>query len=209
MALRVRLADQGITPAVTMVAAEGLVPTLNGGVRRRLAAALGRHGIVVLSGRRATQVRPGELVLDDGDRLAADAVVVATGARSPSVLESLGLPLGPGGALPVGPTLQALGDADVFAAGDCAHLSWSPREKAGVFAVRQGPILAANLLARATGAPLEPYRPQSAYLVLLSTADGGAIAGRGSYLAVEGSLIYRWKRALDLGFMKRYRTPKL
>ncbi len=209
MALRVRFAARTLAPAIAIVAAEGLVPTLNRGVRRRLTDALGRHHIDLIGGRRAVEMRPDALCLDDGTVLPAAATVLATGARAPSVLETLDLPLAVDGAVPVGPTLQALGDDRVFAAGDCAHLAWSPREKAGVFAVREGPVLADNLVAKATGASLRRYRPQTAYLVLLSTADGGAIAGRGNYLAAESSWIYALKRRIDDRFMTRYKALPL
>ncbi|MFY8112594.1 MAG: hypothetical protein ACOVOC_00180, partial [Rhabdaerophilum sp.] len=78
----------------------------------------------------------------------------------------------------------------------------SPREKAGVFAVRQGPVLAENLLRRAAGQALKAYHPQTAYLTLLSTGDGRAIAARGAFLALEGRWVARWKDWLDRRFVR-------
>lgn len=43
-----------------------------------------------------------------------------------------------GGFICVGPTLESVNVADVFACGDIAHLTQTPRPKAGVFAVRAG-----------------------------------------------------------------------
>ncbi|MFC7540795.1 hypothetical protein ACFQU2_16745 [Siccirubricoccus deserti] len=67
-----------------------------------------------------------------------------------------GLALCPRGFLAVDATLRSIGDARVFAAGDCATVLEHPRERAGVFAVRQGPPLAANLRRVLAGEPLGP-----------------------------------------------------
>lgn len=174
-------------PEVSVIASKGLVPDVGARARRLLAAALARQSVAVETGSAVTEVDASGFTTADGRRRLADAVILATGAHAPALLATLGLPLAAGGFLPVGPTLQAIGDDAVFAAGDCAHLQASPRPKAGVFAVRQGPVLAENLLARATGRPLRAYRPQSAFLVLIATGDGRAIAARGRYLAAEGS----------------------
>lgn len=191
-------------PHVSVFAASGLVPGFGGRARRLLAAALARHAVAVEAGAAVTAVDAGGITTANGRRFNADAVIVATGAHAPALLATLGLPLAPGGFLPVGPTLQAIGDDAVFAAGDCAHLHATPRPKAGVFAVRQGPVLAHNLIARAHGRAPESYRPQSDFLVLIATGDGRAIAVRGRYLAVEGSWILAWKHRIDRAFMRRY-----
>jgi selenide, water dikinase len=89
--------------------------------------------------------------------------------------------------------LQMRGDDDVFAVGDCANVIEHPREKAGVFAVRQGPPLERNLRLRARGEPAVPFHPQTQWLTLLSLGRKSAIAARGPFngvgrlgVAVEG-----------------------
>ncbi len=212
LALQVRLrADlvaaggAGRSVAVALVAGSGLVPTLASGARRMAAAALRAAGVDVVEGRRAVRVDADHVELDDGSRLAGDFVVFSTTARAPGWLATLGLPVRPDGSLVVGPTLQSPGDPAVFAAGDCSWMAHAPREKAGVFAVRQGPALAANIAAAWQGTPLRPFQPQERILVLLSTANGRAIAARGA-LAFEGRAAWWLKDWIDRRFMARFRA---
>jgi selenide, water dikinase len=94
--------------------------------------------------------------------IAADAVLVTTHARAPDWFAETGLALDEKGFIAVGPTLQSLNDPNVFAAGDCAALVETPREKAGVYAVRAGPPLARNLIAMAQGRSRSPGARRSA-----------------------------------------------
>ena len=67
----------------------------------------------------------------DGRGLPADEVVVATGLKPPSLLEHLPLPYDEDGIL-VTPTLHVVGQPNVFAVGDCAHLQGHRLPKLGV-----------------------------------------------------------------------------
>ena len=102
--------------------------------------------------------------------------------------------------------LRSVSHPQVFAVGDCA--AWAqPLPKAGVFAVRMGPVLAAQLrLALDAASSAAPYLPQQQFLVLLATGDGAAIASRGS-LSVSGRWVWRWKDHIDRGFLQRFRLP--
>ena len=75
--------------------------------------------------------------------------------------------------------------------------------KAGVYAVRQGPVLAHNLKARATGRALRPYRPQRDFLSLLNLGDGRAVAIKWG-VSVEGAWAWWLKDAIDRRFVRRY-----
>ena len=96
------------------------------------------------------------------------------------------------------PTLASTNCAAVFAAGDVAAVLEHPRPKAGVFAVRQGPPLAANLRRQLLGQPLQPFTPQSSFLGLIGTGDGGCVASRGA-LAYEARLGLRLGLRSGLG----------
>ncbi len=187
-----------------LVASSGLVPTLAPRARRLAADALAHAGVEVLDGRRVVAIAADHVELEDGTRLPADFAVVSTTARAPAWLATLGLPVRPDGALVVGPTLQCEVDPLVFAAGDCAYMVHAPREKAGVYAVRQGPVLAANLAAVLRGERPRPFMPQENFLVLLSTADGSAIASRRPF-AYAGRPAWWLKDWIDRRFMARFR----
>ncbi|MCB2141680.1 MAG: selenide, water dikinase SelD, partial [Rhodobacteraceae bacterium] len=89
-------------------------------------------------------------------------------------------------------------------AGDIAHLAHAPRPKAGVFAVREAPILLANLAAAVTGkGRLRPYHPQRDYLKLVSAGAGRAVADKWG-LPLDGKWLWRWKDGIDRKFMARF-----
>ncbi|MFW6367496.1 MAG: DUF4838 domain-containing protein, partial [bacterium] len=72
--------------------------------------------------------------------------------------------------------------------------------KAGVYAVREAPVLLANLKAAATGGRLRAYRPQRDYLKLISMGGRRAAADRLN-LRIEGRWVWRWKDHIDRKFM--------
>jgi selenide,water dikinase len=105
-------------------------------------------------------------------------------------------------------TLQVEGEDDLFAVGDCATLDEFPETpKAGVYAVRQGPVLMRNLRARAAGSALETYRPQSDFLTLLNLGDGIALGAKWGR-SFEGRWVMWLKDRIDRSFMRRFQTDR-
>jgi selenide,water dikinase len=171
--------------------------------RRHLAAA----GIKLHEHCAVMTLKVGSIICRDGRTIPADAVLLATSASPPGWFAASGLARDAGGFLAVTSTLQVANDPDVFAAGDCVGLVETPREKAGVFAVRAGPPLAANLARRARGKPLRAWRPQRRHLALISTGERYAIASRGS-LKAEGAWLWTIKDWIDRRWMDMYRRPE-
>jgi selenide,water dikinase len=207
-ALKARLARE-LGPAaagatITLLSRNRLVPGLNAGAHARVTRRLLQAGIAVDTSFAVRSVERGVVRAADGRSLPTDAVIFATAARAPSWLAGTGLPLAADGSLRTSATLLVEGESRIFAVGDCATITDDPRPKAGVFAVRQGPVLAENLRAAVTGRDLRPYRAQRAFLTLLMTGDGRAIAGRGRFLSAEGRLVWRWKDRIDRRFMAMF-----
>ena len=201
---------QGAPPPlrVSLVTRGDLLPSHAPGARRRLAAALAARGIAVHCGAAVVSVgSDGALSLSDGRSLPSDAVVWCTQAAAPAWLAASGLACDAAGCVRVGDTLRSVSHPDVFAAGDCAALA-TPRPKAGVFAVRAGPPLTANLRAALLGQPLRPWTPQPRQLALLSLGSGTAVASWGPLAAGgdsrSGRALYRLKDRIDRAFMRMY-----
>lgn len=133
-----------------------------------------------------------------------DGLIWATGASAFPWLAQSGLATDADGFVSVHPNLQSLSHPWVFAAGDAASLQPSPCPKAGVFAVRQGPILAQNLSRSLEGQAARFCLPNSRrYLSLISYADGVALGSWGS-LAAQGRPLHYLKDWIDDRWMRRY-----
>ncbi|HEY1935357.1 MAG TPA: selenide, water dikinase SelD [Acetobacteraceae bacterium] len=171
--------------------------------RRVARAALVDAGVELASGVRAGALTDGRLALSDGSFLDVDAALWATGVVGPGLLAASGLACDAAGCVRVDARLRSVSHPFVFAAGDCAALEGNLRPKAGVWAVRAGAPLAANLRRTARGKPPRPWRPQRDALVILGLGDGHAVAWRNG-LAVSGGLVWRWKDWIDRRWMRMY-----
>lgn len=92
----------------------------------------------------------------------------------------------------------------IFAVGDVADLTGQPRPKAGVFAVRQGPILNLNIRAYIHGRPLTPYVAQSSFLGLVSTGDPSVCIASKGEMMLEGAWLWKLKDWIDRRWMAKY-----
>lgn len=217
---RERLLREGATSVDVhlLLGDAGLLPGRSRRLQARVRAEAAARGIGFVTGR-AAAVHADRVELSDGADLPADLVLWATGSIGWELGRSSGLPVDERGFIQVEPTLQVVGQPDVFAVGDAAVLTtWPDIPKAGVYAVREGPYLAENLRrrldqltderaaeARSPTRPLRPYRPQRDFLALLNLGDGTAIADKWG-LALGGRLAMRWKDRIDRRFMERFQV---
>jgi selenide, water dikinase len=195
---------RGGTVEVTVVTREAMLPSHNSRVRRLFERILAERGIAVLTGNEVVRVEPGSLICTDGKRIIFDEALWVTEAGATPWLSETGLPLTAGGFIAIDETLRSAGDHRIFAAGDVATMIAHPREKAGVFAVRQGPPLAANLRRALSGKRPRRAVPQRRGLALIGTGDAHAVASRGPF-AAYGTFWWRLKDWIDRRWMRRYR----
>ncbi|MEX2122053.1 MAG: selenide, water dikinase SelD [Pirellulales bacterium] len=169
---------------------------------------LHQRGVRLVLGRTVTGVQNDQLALDDGRLLRADLALWATSATAGELLKRMGLPTDDQGFLLTRPTLQTVADAPIFVVGDSGTCPERPTPKAGVFAVRQGPILWENIGRHLRAEPLLEYEPQSNFLSLLATGDGRALLSYKGF-SFHGRWCWRLKDYIDGRFMDKYQdyTP--
>lgn len=176
-------------------------------VRRRLRASLRGKNIRIHTRQKVDRISSTAIHGPDGFGQSADATVITTHASAPGWLRDTGLELDEAGFIRVNKQLQSVSDPRVFAAGDIASFD-PPLAKNGVYAVRQGPVLAETMLRIRSAASPAVFLPQKRTLALISTGDRNAIASYGP-LAVGGSWIWRLKDWIDQRWMEKYRRPKM
>lgn len=164
---------------------------------------LQRRGVEFLLKRSVTALRDGAIHFADGGTKLVDVVIWSTGAAAPPLLANLDLPRDEQGFLLVRPTLQTVADAPIFAVGDSGTCPERPTPKAGVYAVRQGPILWQNVQRQLRGERLIEYQPQRGFLSLMATGDQRAIL---SYKGRAAHARWCWKVKdfIDSRFMDKY-----
>lgn len=142
-----------------------------------------------------------------GRSLPSDLTIWLAGAGPPPLLAQSDLPLTDEGFFAVDQSLRAVDGVPVWGAGDCIGLRgypWMPR--AGVYAVRQAPVLARNLemaLTEEGVGSFHSYEPQASFLSLLNTGKGRALL-RWKRLVYEGRGAWWLKDWIDSRFMRRY-----
>lgn len=159
------------------------------------------------------EVGPNHVRVTGGRIIPTDLVIWTTGTEAPPVFRASGLPTDSRGFLMVDDDLAVGGCPGLFGAGDAVSFTTHPRApKAGVDAVRQGPVLAHNLgIAlrgsdedRRRGAPVaRSYTPPSRSLALLNTGDGRAIFSYAGF-AITARWAMTLKHLLDRRFLRRF-----
>ncbi|SIT90523.1 selenophosphate synthase [Yoonia rosea] len=201
MAMSHALRDK--SPTVHLLDRSRVLTALGYKARQKMIAALTANNIEITEDAEVTEIFAEGLVLRNGRTIRSDFTTGAAGAKPHDWIAQTGLDLHQG-FIAVDANLQS-SDPAIFAVGDCAHLRANPRPKAGVYAVRQAPILFANLRAVLSGGTLRPYKPQRDYLKLISLGAKSALAEKFG-TAREGPLLWKLKDHIDRKFMDQFET---
>lgn len=190
-------------PRVTVAAGRGLLAGWPDRARRLAERSLRERGARIIKDR-VRSLDNGKATLANDKTVRCHVVFVATGTQPSSLFTTSGLSADAGGGLTVNACLQSPFYPDIFGGGDCVHFGPCPLPRAGVYAVRQGPVLYANLLAALTGGALRPFqRTGKNYLAILNSGNDRAIARKGP-LVLEGRLCMALKDAIDRRFMRSF-----
>jgi len=136
---------------------------------------LRRRGVDVRLNTAVAEVRSDRVTFKDGNELAVDVVIWASGVAAHESVNSWGLPQSKGGRIVINSNLEVDGIPDVYAIGDAAVDPDNPLAQLAQPAIQMGNHVAEQIARADRGEPLEPF----AYV------DKGTMAtiGRGSAVA--------------------------
>ncbi len=151
----------GARPEVVLVEeSDSLLSELPAEFGRRAAASLRRRGAIVALEEPLDSADARGLAAKSGARYETATAIWTAGVKPSSFVGSLGLATSKHGAVVAGGDFAIPGTEDLWAAGDCAQI---PKPDGGHYeplaqnAVREGPLLANNLLARLRGKPTKTF----------------------------------------------------
>lgn len=194
----------------------GLLPNESDWCRDILYSALKRKNIQTRNNCRVERVDKESICLSDGSSISFTHCVWATGAEAHPIsqeFKSKGIDTNDDGWIRVKPTLQSMRYSNIFAAGDCASIespNFDSPLKAGVYAVRAGPILIENIFKSLSCDcdSLTEYEPQDDFMKLIACGDETAIGFRFG-IPLQGKWVWQLKDTIDQMFMDLFRVKNL
>jgi NADH dehydrogenase FAD-containing subunit len=191
----------GNMPVIRIFAGQRFMSGRPEKIRRLARTILEGKGIEIIDSGYVEKIEEGSLVLANGDVFQNDVVFPAVGVKPSLIFARSGLPIGPDGGLQVNDYLQSIRYDNIFGGGDCIYFDSSPLDKVGVYAVRQNPVLYANLMACLEGKPLEKFSPGGTYLLIYNLGDGDGIFSKWSF-TFSGKLAFKIKDYIDRKFIR-------
>lgn len=205
---RAATTDERTRLQVDLIVGRTVLPGFPARAERIAVRALDALGVMVRYAEYVRRVTATGIETSRG-RERTDVVLLATGVVPSRLFLDSRLPAGTDGSLAVNDRLQCLGHPEIYGAGDCIWFTPRPLPRAGVFAVREAPILEANVTAALYDEPggTKRFRPQRGYLLLLNLGDDTALMWRrvlGVHLVHRGPTMWKLKDSIDRGFMREF-----
>ncbi len=125
------------------------------------------------------------LTLQSGRRIETETIIWSAGVKPSPAIAKIALPLTKRGAVETGPDMRVPASGGVWALGDCASI---PHPKGGVYpmtaqhAIREGPVLADNIVAVLRGKPTRPFVYESLGMM-------AALGGRKAVAQLPGNRV--------------------
>jgi NADH dehydrogenase len=146
---------------VVIEAGGRLLPHLPERFGKYAARTLHDRGVRIVLGKDVESVDGAGVALKDGERFESRTVLWDAGVEPSPLVKHLGLKTNSHAAIEVERDFSISGHAHLWAIGDCAAV---PKKGGGTYpplaqnAVREGPLLARNVLARLSGRATKPFR---------------------------------------------------
>ena len=173
-----------------------LLPDLQAGMGEYSARELERRGVVVLLNALVASADDKGLELKGGRRIDAGTIVWSAGVRPSPFVAGLSIGTGRGGSIKTNPDMSVPGHPGVWAIGDCASI---PDPHGGTYAptaqhaIREGPVLAANIVATLRGKPTKPFVYEAIGIMASLGARRGVAGLRGKYLLTGFLAWFLWR----------------
>ena len=196
---------RGVSASIAVLAGRNFLSSMPPKARRYARKSLTARNIEIVEGAHVSRLMDSCAVMEDDREFSFDLALVAWGIRPSRLFRDSGLPTGKDGGLLVNAHLQSVAYPQIFGGGDCISFEKRPLDKVGVYAVRQNPVLYANLLAALEDDKMQAFQPQGTYLLIYNLGNGTGIYYRGSRVW-KGRLIFYLKDYIDRRFMRKFQV---
>jgi selenide, water dikinase len=173
-------------------------------VRKRFEQLASDRGIQLHLNESVIELNRQMVKCQSGLNIACDRIIWVTQAAAATWIKGSGLATDDRGFILIDEHLRSISHPDIFASGDIATQIDKPCPKAGVFAVRQGGILADNIRDAIANRPLKSFHPQRKYLSLIGIGNSQAVAIWGDLYLGKSRLFWIWKDWIDRRFMTKF-----
>ncbi len=205
LAFQARREKEGNRTPVVLVSSGHPLEQAGKTVSRKIKKVINHKGMRIIAENKVTEVQRNHVITETGRAIPYDQLFWLTGPKAPKIFALSKLPVNSDGYLIVRNTLQVRDYPNMFGVGDCIGIEQKPSiPKAGVYPVRQAPVLWKNIQRFFAGKVLKRFRPQSSFLSILSTGNRQGFLMYRNFTA-HGRWPWLLKRAIDKAFIHKYR----
>ncbi len=179
--------DQRDISVVLVEGGKKLLPDLQAGMGEYSAKALERRGVRVMTESMVAGADNVGLQIKGGETIPTSTIVWSAGVKPSPVVSGLAIGTGRGGSIVVAADLSVPNYPGVWAIGDCAAVP-DPDEPGKMYpataqhAIREGPVLANNIVAHQRGMPTRTFRYRAVGMMASLGARRGVAGLWGKYL---------------------------